>query len=420
MESDRGRFDRRDFLKKAGAASLGSIIASTGLYGAPDEPNQPKKETEEPLQMPKRKFGRLTELDENGKEVPLMVPILSLGALFDVLENQAALREALRWGVTYWDTAYSYAGGNSELGIGKFLSRNPQLRKKLFIASKASNAKTVDEVEQRLQESLKRLKTDYVDLYYGVHILSDPAGLTPELKKWAESAKKRKLIRYFGFSTHKNMAQCLLAGAKLDWIDAILVKYSFREMQDPQMQAGIDTCHKAGIALTAMKTIRGQKIKTAEDRKLTDHFIKKGFTAAQAKIKVVLQDKRISSVAVGRGNVRQLRENIAAALDKRQLTAADMEVFRQVAEQTCSEHCLGCGYICESAVPDVPYVSDVLRYLMYHDNYGEKETARRLFAQLPPDVRSRLTKADYSLAEARCPQRIPIARRMAEAARKLA
>jgi len=420
MSQKQEKIDRRTFLRTVGAAGLGSVLASTPLSGQNDETSAPKAQKQTPPQVPKRRFGKLTEVDENGKEVPLEVPILSLGALFDVSENQAALREALKWGVYYWDTAYSYAGGNSELGIGKFIKRNPGIRKKLFIASKASGAKTVEQVEQRLQESLKRMNTDYIDLYYGVHILADPAQLTPELKKWAENAKKRKLIRYFGFSTHKNMAQCLLAASKLDWIDAILVKYNFREMQNPQMQAAIDACHKAGIALTAMKTIRGQKIKTEEDKRLTEHFIKRGFTAAQAKIKVVLEDKRISSVSVGRGNVAHLRMNIAAALDKTSLTAEDYEVFRKVAEQTCSEYCAGCAYICDEALPDMPYVSDIIRYLRYHDNYGEKDTARQLFAEIPAEVRARLLTTDYSVAEARCPQRIPIARLMAEAVSKLA
>jgi predicted aldo/keto reductase-like oxidoreductase len=294
------------------------------------------------------------------------------------------------------------------------------MRKQLFIVSKASQAKTIDQVEQRLQESLKRMQTDYIDLYYGVHILSDPAGLTDELKKWAEGAKKRKLIRFFGFSTHDNLAKCLAAAAKLDWIDAIMVKYNFREMQNPEMHAAIDACYKAGIGLTAMKTqARGQELETEADRKLTDHFIERGFTAGQAKLKVIIEDQRISSVAVGRGNIRELHLNIAAVLDQTKLTAEDMRVFQQVAQETCSGYCSGCAHICDAALQNMPYVSDIMRYLMYHDSYGEKGEAKRLFANIPAQARNRLLSTDYSPAEARCPQRMPIARLMAEAVRKL-
>jgi len=421
MKENKREIDRRSFLKTVGAAGLGSVLASAAGAG-PNEPDTAEKtEKKKYPQVPKRKLGKLTQLDESGKQVPLEVPCLSLGTMFDVVENQAALRECLRYGVNYWDTAHSYSGGNSELGIGKFLSRNPQMRKQLFIVSKASRAKTIDEVEQRLQESLRRMQTDYIDLYYGVHILTDPAGLTDELKKWAEGAKKRKLIRFFGFSTHDKMAKCLAAAAKLDWIDAIMVKYNFREMQNPEMDPAVEACYKAGIGLTAMKTqARGQELETQADKKLTDHFIKRGFTAGQAKIKVVLADKRISSVAIGRGNVAELRSNIAAALDQTELTAQDLEVFRQVALETCSGYCAGCSHICNAALPEMPYVSDVMRYLMYYDSYGEKQHARELFTGIPAEARSRLAGTDYSPAEAHCPQRMPIGRLMTEAAQKLA
>ncbi|MHC4338155.1 MAG: aldo/keto reductase [Planctomycetota bacterium] len=434
MKDKQNRINRRNFLKTVGAAGLApaftkatSVFASTKRKRGPDEPppvdpNAPEKpRTPRPLLVPKRKLGKLTELDKKGKKVPLKVPCLSLGSLFNVVDNQVALRECLRWGITYWDTAHSYAGGNSELGIGKFLTKYPKVRKELFIVSKASKAVTINDVEKRLQESLKRMKTDYIDLYYGVHILDDPARLTDELKQWAESAKKRKLIRFFGFSTHSNMADCLLAGSRLDWIDAVMLKYNFREMQDKKLNAAIDACYKAGIGLTAMKTqARGQKLETEADKKLTDHFIKRGFNAAQAKIKVVLADKRISSVSVGRGNVKYLREDIAAVFDKTEFTPEDLKVFRKVSQETCSGYCAGCANICSSAVPDMPYVSDIMRYLMYYNNYGERDNARELFAQLPPEARDKILSTDYTLAEAHCPQRMPIGKLMAEAAKKLA
>ena len=424
MKEEKNKIDRRNFLKTVGSAGLGSVFASTGAIAGPNEPNAPSKAQEpEYPQVPKRRLGKLTQPGPSGKEVPVEVPCLALGTMFNVADKQIVLRKALEFGVTYWDTANSYSGGNSELGIGKFLSRYPEVRKKLFIVSKASDARTVSDVERRLQTSLKRMKTDYIDLYYGVHVLSDPAQLTDELRKWAESAKKRKLIRFFGFSTHSNMAQCLAAAAKLDWIDAIIVKYSFREMQNPELQDAIEACYKAGIGLTAMKTVRGQKIETEEDKKLTEHFLKRGFTAGQAKVKVVMEDKRISSVAVGRGNIRELHLNVAAALDKTELTAEDMKVFKEVAQATCSDYCAGCAYICDSALPDMlrpERISDIMRYLMYHNNYGEKENARELFAKIPVNVRNKLLSTDYSLAEARCPQRMPISKLMAEAVNKLA
>lgn len=416
MKKEQDKINRRQFMKTMGAAGLApacagltDTFASAQIKAGPNEPNAPPKaQKPKSPQVPRRKLGK-TGVD---------VPCLSLGTMFNVVDNQTILRKTLQWGVSYWDTAHGYVGGNSELGIGKFLSKNPQVRKELFIATKASGAKSIADVEKRLQSSLKRMNTRYIDLYYGVHVLSDPARLTDELKRWAESAKKRKLIRFFGFSTHKNMAKCLAAAARLDWIDVIMTSYNFRLMRDPEMQAAVEACHKAGIGLIAMKT-QAKKIKTAEDKKLAGHFLNRGFTEGQAKIKVVLEDKRFSSACVGRGSVAHLLLNVAAVLDKTKLTQADIAVLREYAQVTCSGYCAACAEICDSVLPNVPCVSDIMRYLMYYNSYGEQDRARELFAKIPGNVRNRLLSTDYSLAEARCPQHLPIGELVAEAVSKL-
>ena len=80
----------------------------------------------------------------------------------------------------------------------------------------------------------------------------------------------------------------------------------------------------------------------------------------------------------------------------------------------------GCAHICDSALPDAPYVSDVMRYLMYYNSYGQQDKARDLFAQIPGKARNKLLSIDYSAVEARCPQHLAIGKLMAEAADKLA
>jgi predicted aldo/keto reductase-like oxidoreductase len=412
VKEKHNNINRRDFLKTIGAAGLSSVVASAEATIGSNDANAPR-EVQKPEfpQMPRRKLGK------TGVEVPS----LSLGT--NRLDNQIILRNALKWGVNYWDTANSYVGGNSELNIGKYLSKNPEARKEIFIVSKASRAETPEEIEKRLQSSLKRMNTEYIDLYYGVHGLEEPGQLTDELKQWVKDAKNRKLIRFFGFSTHENMARNLAAAAKLDWIDAIMTSYNFRLMQDDKIQAGIEACYKAGIGIIAMKVLGirlDHKVETEEDKKLVGQFLQRGFTEMQAKIKVVLEDERISSACVGTNNVGHLTSNVAAALDKNKLTQADKAAFKEYAKATCNSYCAGCAYICSSALPDAPYISDIMRYLMYYNGYGEQEEARKLFAHIPSKVRSNLLKMDYSLAEARCPQHLPIGKLIAEAVNKLA
>jgi len=414
--TNNNKLTRRQFIRNGtiAAAGLGSVLTTT----IPARPNNENttQESNSP-KMPKRKLGK------TGVEVPC----LALGTMFNLIDAQVVLRSTLNHGVNYWDTANVYAGGNSELGIGKFLAKNPEVRKDIFLATKASGASTVDDVEKRLQTSLQRLNTKYIDLYYAPHAASEPGQLTDELKNWAKSAKKRKLIRFFGFTTHKNMANCLAAAAKLDWIDAIMTSYNFRLMQDDKLMDAIEACHKAGIAIIAMKTTGRTtlsrfklEIETEADKKLIKNFIQRGFSPEQAAIKLVLQDKRISTAPVQMENVAVLTQNVAAVMDKTKLTQTDMDIFKEYAHVTCTGYCAGCANICDAALPHTPYVSDIMRYLMYYNSYGDQNRARQLFAQIPSKARNKLLNTDFSLAEARCPQHLPISKLVAEAVTKLA
>lgn len=403
MKEKANQIDRRNFFKTVGAAGLGSALACTK---ATAEPNNTEQKPEFP-QVPRRMLGK----------TGIEVPALALGS--NAPENTAVLKMALEWGINYWDTSFTAGGGNSETSIGQYISKNPQVRKKVFIVTKESKSQNAADLEKCLQTSLKRMRTEYVDLYLGIYMMSDTARLTDEVRQWAKSAKERKLIRFFGLSTHKNMPQCLSAAAKLDWIDAIMIRYNFRHLQDPLMQAAVEQCYKAGIGLIAMKT-QGKKIDTYQDKKLTEHFLKRGFTEGQAKIKAVLQDKRISTACVAMNNVALLTSNVAAVLDETKLSQSDMEFFNAYAQADCSGYCAGCADICDAVLPEAPHISDIMRYLTYYNSYGHHDEARKLFAQIPPRVRNKLLSIDYSSAEARCPQHLPITKLIAEAVTKLA
>jgi len=417
VQEKNSKINRRNFLKTIGAVGVGSCLLSAEANADPNTPEKPK-EPKLP-QVPRRKLGK------TGVEVPC----LSIGLMYSLLENQILLRKALDWGINYWDTSTAYAGGNSERGIGKFFAKNPDARKKVFLVSKASGARTVADVEKRLHTSFRQMNTDYIDMYFGVHALSSPSQLTNQLRDWVTNAKKKKQIRFFGFSAHENIAENLLAAAELGWVDAIMTSYNFRVMQDAKMPAAIEACHKAGVGLIAMKT-QGKpswEVKTEADKwvlteaekKLTEQLLKRGFSTTQANIKIVLDDERFSSVCVGMTSVAHIVENVAVTFDKTKLTDADLAAFRQYAQATCSGYCAGCVNICSQALPAIPNINDIMRYLMYYNSYGDKAGARELFAKIPARVRNRLLTADYTKAEARCPQRMPIGRLMAEAVRKL-
>ncbi len=398
---------RRDFVKTVGLAGLAVGTGTVGAIAAPEPPAgaAPAATT------PKRKLGK------TGVEVSS----LALGGMFDTINNQLLLKQALKWGVTYWDTAESYGNGLSEEGYGRFFARNPEARKEIFLVTKLE-AKGGN-LTERLDKGLKRLQTDHADLFF-IHSLTDIGEMTPAIKTWAAEMKKAGKFKFFGFSTHTNMEDCLLGAAKLDWIDAVMFTYNFRVMHGPKMKEALNACEKSGVGLVAMKSMAGRpgKHEIGGEAKLEmiERFLKRGFTDKQAKLKIIWENPQIASLCSQMPNLTILSANVAAARDQAKLAREEFESLRQYARETQADYCAGCGHLCQAAVGGAVPVNEVMRSLMYHRYYGEPELARETFAGLSEAIRQRLTEVDYSRAEQACPQKLAIAALMRQAAEVLA
>jgi len=392
---------RRQFLKTSAAAGLGSMISPSDCLAT----SPPQSQV-----VPTRPFGN-TGVD---------VPILAFGGSLDTSMSTLLLKQAVRWGVTYWDTAASYMGGKSERGIGRYLDKYPEDRKKIFLVTK-SHTWTPRGMTRDLNTSLERMKTDYIDLYF-LHSAWNVSSLETELKIWAEKAKSEGKIRFFGFSTHGNMETLLLEASKLGWIDGIMMTYNFRLMHEDSMRRGVDACYEAGVGLIAMKTQGGGQIRTDTEVELElgGRFLQKGYTEAQARLKAVWENPQITGICSEMPNTTLLMSNVAAATDKTRLSGRDMELLKQYAEETRSDYCAGCADICESAVEGKLPICDVMRYLMYSRSYGNQHRAKMGYHELPFGTRMRMADMDYSLAEQRCPRNIPIGALMRQASDELA
>ena len=402
MNKEKPGFSRRDFLKTAGAAGIGSMISPVDSLAKISE--QFAQNTGDEL-VPKRPFGKTGE----------NVPILGLGGMFDIPSNQLLMKQAIKLGITYWDTADCYEGGNSEKGIGMFFEKFPEERKKIFLVTK-SDARDPDGMTNLLSRSLERMKTSYIDLYF-VHGISSINEIDKKTKSWAEKAKADKKIRFFGFSTHSNMEKCLIDAARLGWIDGIMMTYNFRLMHTDDMKRAVEACQKAGIGLTAMKTQGGGQVKTSSDKDLqmAGRFLKAGYTDKQAKLKAVWENPYIASICSQMPSINILMSNTDAAINKTKLSSADKELFNRYAGETMNAYCMGCTRICESAIAGAAPVGDLMRCLMYSRNYNEPLWARELFNKIPVKERERILNLDFSIAEQKCPQKMEIGRLIKEA-----
>jgi len=392
-------WSRRDFIKTAGITGAGSLLVPAIQLAEADDKT---------LQVPTRPFGK----------TGANVSILSLGGMFNIAANQMLMKQAMKWGVTYWDTADCYQRG-SENGIGKYFKKYPEDRRRVFLVTK-SDARSPKGMTKLLDRSLGKMQTSYIDLYF-VHGIRSIDELDESTKAWAEKAKAAGKIRFFGFSTHSNMEECMLEAAKLGWIDGIMMTYNYRLMHTDRMKRAVDACVKAGIGMTAMKTQGGGSVKTDTDAelKMAGQFLQKGFTDAQAKLMAVWQNPNIASICSQMPNMTILMANATAATGKAQLSSMDRKLLQQYAQDSLADYCAGCAAICESAVTgDVP-IGKVMRYLMYSRSYGDHDRACRRFRNIVPGIRRRIADLDYSLAEQRCPQKMQIGRLMREAGKEL-
>jgi len=387
-----------------------------------------------------------------------MGAILGMGGSIDASGYQTLLRIGLNMGISYWDSASSYGNGRNEQVIGEFFSKYPEDRQRVFQVTKASRTTEPKAMSDQLNLSLERMQTDYIDLYF-IHMLQDPALLTPEVKAWAEQKKKEGKIKFFGFSCHSNMARMLTQASALGWIDAIMASYNYQLINNDDMKKAVDACTKTGTGLIAMKT-QGQRIgppqnmpggqsgrgsgpegqprgqdgenmgpppgmqaqgsaQEQDDLSAMKHFMDKGYTLEQAKLKVVWEDKRIAVCLSEMTSLAMLKDNVAAAVDGVKLSDKDREILDKYAQYNRPFYCHGCMR-CESVMNEECRIPDVLRYVMYYNSYGKTDDARRLFRELPESARNSLALRDYAPAERACPNRIEIGKLMKKAVIMLA
>src|SRR5437762_13698158 len=150
--------------------------------------------------LPKRTLGRT-----NAK---VSILAFGCGSRFLMYEDEekaiAALNHAIDLGITYLDTAYAYGDGESETRVGKVMASR---RKDVWLATKIPD-RTRDEFLRRLEASLKRLKTDHVDLVH-IHSLGQADDLAkieaPDgALKGLMEAREQKMARFAGMTSHTN------------------------------------------------------------------------------------------------------------------------------------------------------------------------------------------------------------------------
>jgi predicted aldo/keto reductase-like oxidoreductase len=347
--------NRRHFLKLSATVGAGVFIIPETTASALNKTVNQKTD-----EFPVRTLGK----------TGVKLPILSMGVMR--ADNPNVVRAAYNSGIFHFDTAHGYQNGRNEEMLGTFFQGKP--RDSYFISTKVKfNYPLRDGFEQDLADdldlSLKRLKMDFVDIFYahaysGVEEVKDKRVISA-LTKIKEEGK----ARYIGFSTHAHKPEMIDAAIEAGIYDVLLVSYNFKLKNLEETQAAVERAAKAGIGIIAMKTMTGGA-EDAEGKKKIN---------AQACLKWAWENKYITTAIPGFSNYDELDECLAAAKTP-ELTIGEREYLAMLSQQEMM-FCQQCG-TCKEQCPEKLPIPDIMRAYMYTYGYKYSQLSKETLQEL--------------------------------------
>ena len=300
----------------------------------------------------------------------LKVSDVSCGAIS--LFNPNVLRYAFDCGVTYFDTAEGYLRTLSETYLGQAFKG---IRDKVVITTKHALQvpKDLDRaaIIRRMDASLQRLQTDYVDCAF-VHNIGDLGVLkNEEVQAAYAELKKAGKVRFTGFSTH-NAKVTLDQALTEPFVQVALFIYN--HMEGPALEPLVRKVREAGIGTVAMKVFAGNQQGRLKG------LVNAATSYPQAAIRWVLSSPLIDTCIPTMSSYAHVEEYLAAS--DRALDRAALQTIARYRREAGALYCrVSCGE-CLSACPRGVAVNDVLRYAMYFEDYGMEKEAIRYYAEL--------------------------------------
>jgi predicted aldo/keto reductase-like oxidoreductase len=334
---------------------------------------------------------------------------------------------ALDQGINYFDTAYMYHEGNSELFAGEALSRHDRDSYNLATKMPLMAVKTKSDVERIFNEQLKKCRTGYFDFYllHNINQAHLPVAERNNVYEQLMEKKKQGLIRRLGFSFHDRPELLRKVVDKYDWDFAqIQLNYLDWELQNAEEQYEILT--QKGIPVNVMEPVRGGTL-----AKLCDASIKV-FSEADPKaspaswaIRYAASLRNVQVVLSGMSNMEQLKDNIATMAPLKPLTEREYQVIEKALaayRSSATIPCTSCRYCM-----DCPEGVEIPKNLAVYNNYqvalSNKHPMGGGFVfemeyRLLGEERQAASCVACGQCSSRCPQHIEIPRWM-ETIRKL-
>lgn len=333
---------------------------------------------------------------------------------------------AMEHGINYYDTAWGYHGGQSELVIGRALKRYP--RESYYLATKfpGYDLSNMDKVEEIFEKQLKKCGVEYFDFYLFHNVcemnidayLDDKYGIYRYLMK----QKRTGRIRHLGFSAHGSydvMKRFLEAYGEGMEFCQIQLNYLDWNFQDAKGKLELLAEHQ--LPVWVMEPLRGGKLAelSEEDAELLKNLRPDESVPAWA-FRFLQSIPGVTMVLSGMSNSEQLRENIQTFEEEKPLNSKEMEKLLKIANNMVEKIALpytACRY-CVSHCPQGLDIPALLALYNEHCVTDGGFIAPMALSAIPEEKRPGACIGCRS-CEAVCPQQIKVSEAMADFVRKL-
>jgi len=350
-------------------------------------------------------------------------------AMIDETTTAEMVAYALRHGVNYFDTAWGYHDGNSEIVMGKILSQYP--RDSLFLATKfpGYDLSNMDKVATIFEKQLEKCRVDYFDFYMFHNVcemnvdayLDKKYGIFDYLKKQQDAGR----IRHLGFSAHGNydvMKRFLTAyGEHMEFCQ---IQLNYLDWTFQNAKAKVALLNEYHIPIWVMEPMRGGRLALLSE----DNAVKLKTRRPDEEIPAwafrFLQT--ISNVAVtlsGMSDMRQLQDNINTFETEKPLNAQELDTLLEIAGSMVKRialPCTACKY-CVAHCPrqlDIPALIELYNEHCFTSDGGFAFIAPMALMAMPEDKHPGACIGCRS-CESVCPQNIRISEALADFTSKL-
>jgi len=376
--------------------------------------------------MQYRKFGRASLTSSALGLGCMRLPILGKwpegASAIDETRARALLLAAVEAGITYFDTAWSYHGGNSEPFVGKTLA-DAGLRKKLHIATKLPcwEIREPADMERIFAEQCKKLRTDYLDLYL-LHTLNRE--YWKKLVEYGaldflERLKREGRVLQAGFSFHDELSVFKEILDGWDW-DFCQIQYNFLDEEFQAGTAGFEHAVTKGLAVVIMEPLKGGALARPAPPDIQEIWDRAapGRSPAARALRWLWDKAGISTVLSGMSGLEELEENSRTCDEAHAgcLGEAERALYAQVRAIFSARNkvgCTACAYCmpCPSGV-SIPAVFQLYNDMALFDDWFYSATQYNNLAVAGAHAG---LCAECGQCMEQCPQHLPIPEKLQEA-----